>query len=124
MLSRAFTMAKRYKTLETYLLSKKGSRKEFPFGPNAAVFKVREKMFALVAWMEKPIKITLKCNPDDADVLRSLFDGVVPGYHMNKTHWNTVTLDGTVPHSLVLDMIDASYSLVVNKAGNLLPIKA
>jgi predicted DNA-binding protein (MmcQ/YjbR family) len=118
MLSGADIMDRRDKTLETYLLSKNGSRKEFPFGPSAAVFKVRGKIFALVAWMEKPIKITLKCDPDDADVLRSLFDGVVPGYHMNKTHWNTVTLDGKVPHSLVLDMIDASYSLVVNKAGN------
>jgi predicted DNA-binding protein (MmcQ/YjbR family) len=117
MLSRVFIMAKRYKTIETYLLSKKGSHKEFPFGPNAAVFKVHERMFALVAWMEKPVKITLKCDPDDADVLRSLFEGVEPGYHMNKTHWNTVTLDETVPDSIVLDMIDASYSLVVKKAG-------
>ena len=124
MLSRAFFMAKRYKTLETYLLTKKDSRKEFPFGPNAAVFKVHGKMFALVAWMEKPVKITLKCDPDDADVLRSLFDGVEPGYHMNKTHWNTVTLDGTVPDSIVLDMIDASYSLVAKKAGNFWQIKA
>jgi predicted DNA-binding protein (MmcQ/YjbR family) len=111
-------MAMGYKTLETYLLSKKGAYKDFPFGPNAAVFKVHGKMFALVAWMAKPVKITLKCDPDDADVLRSLFDGVEPGYHMNKTHWNTVTLDGSVPQSIVLDMIDASYALVAKKRAN------
>jgi predicted DNA-binding protein (MmcQ/YjbR family) len=104
-----------YESLEAYILSKKNSRKEFPFGPNAAVFKVYGKMFALIAWTERPVRITLKCNPDDADVWRSLFDAVEPGYHMNKTHWNTVTLDGTVPDGIILDMIDSSYALVARK---------
>ena len=107
-------MAMEYNTLETYILSKKESHKAFPFGPGAAVFKIHGKMFALVARTEKPLRITLKCDPDDADVLRSLFDAVEPGYPMNKSHWNIVTLDGTVPDGIILNMIDLSYALVAN----------
>lgn len=107
-------MAMEYNTLESYILSKKESHKEFPFGPGAAVFKVHGKMFALVARTEKPLRTTLKCEPDDADVLRSLFDTVEPGYPMNKSHWNTVTLDGTFPDGIILDMIDSSYALSAN----------
>ena len=110
-------MALGYESFESYILSKNNSYKEFPFGRNTAVFKVHGKMFALVPWMEKPVKITLKCDPDDADVLRSLFEAVEPGYHMNKTHWNTITLDGIIPDNIILDMIDASYSLVAKKQG-------
>ena len=102
-----------YKTVEAYLLSKKGAFKDFPFGPGAAVFKVAGKMFALVAWQDKPLRMTLKCDPDDAYALRSMFDTVEPAYHMNKEHWNTITFDGTVPKGVLLQMIDDSYGLVV-----------
>lgn len=108
-------MAMEYQILESHLLSKKGSFKDFPFGPNAAVFKVAGKMFALVALNEKSLRITLKCDPDDADALRMMFDAVKPGYAMNKDHWNTIHLDGSIPEDILLNMIDASYALVVKK---------
>ena len=104
-----------YQKAEGHLLSKKGAFKDFPFGPNAAVFKVAGKMFALVALNEKPLRITLKCDPDDAYALRMMFDAVKPGYAMNKDHWNTIHLDGSMPKGMLLDLIDASYSLVVKK---------
>jgi predicted DNA-binding protein (MmcQ/YjbR family) len=100
--------------LEKYLLSKKGSYLDFPFGPEAAVYKVGSKMFALCAWHEKVPWLNLKCDPEDADILRSMFDSIKPAYHMNKKHWNSVYLDGTVPEGILHQMIDDSYSLVVN----------
>lgn len=102
-----------YKALESYLLAKNGSEKDFPFGPDAAVFKVGGKMFALVAWGEEPLKVTLKGDPDEADFLRSNFEAIVPGYYMNKKHWNTLTIDGSVPEDLLVEMVDTSYRLVV-----------
>lgn len=103
--------------LEQQLLSFPGAYLDFPFGPEAAVFKVADKMFALVAWQEKPLAISLKCDPEDAIQFRAIFATTVrPGYHLNKRHWNTVTLDetipGAVPAELVGDMIAASYALV------------
>lgn len=82
-----------YQRLERYLLAEPGAVKEFPFGPEAAVFKVVGKMFALVPWQDDPLSITLKCDPDEAIALRVRYDAIIPGYHMNKEHWNTVTLD-------------------------------
>jgi predicted DNA-binding protein (MmcQ/YjbR family) len=99
--------------LEKYLLAKKGSYLDFPFGPEAAVYKVGNKMFALWAWQEKVPWLNLKCDPEDADTLRSMFDAIQPGYHMNKKHWNSVYLDGTVPEGILHQMIDDSYNLVV-----------
>ncbi|RMF46284.1 MAG: MmcQ/YjbR family DNA-binding protein, partial [Anaerolineae bacterium] len=87
--------------------------KEFPFGPEVVVFKVGGKMFALVAWEEDPLKITLKSPPEEAEFLRSTYAAVSPGYHMNKRHWNTVTLDGSLPQAVLEEMIETSYSLVV-----------
>lgn len=100
-------------TLSTYLLHKKGTTEERPFGPEALVYKVMGKMFALVAWEERPLRVTLKCDPEHALALRDMYAAVQPGYHMNKQHWNTVTLDGSVPQDEVLAMIDHSYELVV-----------
>ena len=102
-----------YETLEERLLSQKGAWKDFPFGSSVAVFKVCAKMFAMVAWRESPLRITLKCDPDDAMALRDQNEAVQPGYYMNKRHWNTITLDGSIPYDEVLRMIDNSYSLVV-----------
>lgn len=101
------------KTIATYLLAKKGATEETPFGPEALVYKVMGKMFALVAWEEVPLRISLKCEPGQALLLRDVYPAVRPGYHLNKAHWNTITLDGTVPNDELLGMIDDSYDLVV-----------
>lgn len=101
--------------LRHYLLQKKAVTEELPFGPQALVFKVVGKMFALIAWEEDPLRISLKCEPEYALALRKLFPAVQPAYHMNKEHWNTVILDGSVKKDLLLDMIDDSYDLVVKK---------
>jgi len=100
-------------TLRTYLLQKPGSVEEMPFGPQALVYKVMGKMFALIAWEENPLTITLKCDPDEALFLRDLYPAVIPGYYMNKRHWNTITIDGTIPAPEFWRMVDDSYRLVV-----------
>jgi predicted DNA-binding protein (MmcQ/YjbR family) len=99
--------------LQDYLLGKKGTAEERPFGPEALVYKVMGKMFALVAWEANPLTISLKCDPDEALFLRDIYPAVRPGYHLNKKHWNTVTIDGSVPQKEFLRMIDDSYNLVV-----------
>ncbi|MDY6873377.1 MAG: MmcQ/YjbR family DNA-binding protein [Chloroflexota bacterium] len=84
-----------------------------PFGPEALVFKVLGKMFALVAWQANPLTMTLKADPVDAVILRKQYPTVKPGYHMNKNHWNTVTLDCSIPDVEIRRMMDESYALVV-----------
>lgn len=102
-----------FNTLKKYLLQKKFAKEGFPFGPDALVFKVLGKMFALVAWEEDPLRITLKCEPEHAQALRAIYESVKPGYYMNKEHWNTVTLDGSINDDVIFEMIDDSYDLVV-----------
>jgi predicted DNA-binding protein (MmcQ/YjbR family) len=102
-----------YDTLCAYLENKPGARRDMPFGPDALVFKVLDKMFALVAWQKDPLTISLKADPVDAVILRKQYKAIIPGYHMNKKHWNTVTLDSSVPDDEVRQMIDESYALVV-----------
>jgi predicted DNA-binding protein (MmcQ/YjbR family) len=102
-----------YETLAELLLARNGAVEDYPFGPEVAVFKVAGKMFALVALDETPLRLTLKCDPVEADFLRSIYAAIKPGYHMNKQHWNTITLDGSVPQELLLKMINSSYGLVV-----------
>ncbi len=99
--------------LRAYLLTKAGTTEERPFGPDALVFKVTGKMFALVAWEADPLTISLKCDPTLAQFLRDTYPAVQPGYHLNKRHWNTVTLDGRIPPDEIEEMIDNSYALVV-----------
>ncbi len=99
--------------LRDYLLAKPGSTEERPFGPDALVFKVMGKMFALVAWQAQPLTISLKCDPHLAEMLRTTYSAVRPGYHLNKRHWNTVTLDDSIPSAEIREMIDNSYALVV-----------
>lgn len=99
--------------LRAYLLAKKGATEEMPFGPDNWVYKVMNRMFALVPLDAAPPTINLKCEPGQALFLRDLYPAVRPGYHMNKTHWNTVTLDGSIPEGEVRGMIDDSYDLVV-----------
>ena len=102
-----------YDALCNYLESKRGASRDMPFGADALVFKVLDKMFALVAWQDEPIKISLKADPIDGIILRKQYEAIKPGYHLNKKHWITVTLDGSVPDAEVKQMIDDSYTLVV-----------
>jgi len=104
----------KYKSAEKYLLSKPESRKEFPFGPDVAVFKVKNKMFATLSMNKNTANMNLKCDPYRAAALRDVYDAVIPGYHMNKLHWNTVILDASIAQSEIKKMIDHSYALVVN----------
>jgi predicted DNA-binding protein (MmcQ/YjbR family) len=91
-----------------------GAVEEYPFGDGAAVFKVGGKMFALVALGDPPGSVSLKCDPEFALELRHQYPAAVTaGYHLNKRHWNTVLLDGTVPGDEVIELIDHSYDLVV-----------
>jgi len=96
-----------------YFLSKPEAIVDFPFGPDVAVFKVKDKMFATLGANGAEANINLKCDPNEAIMLRDIFAAVLPGYHMNKRHWNTVVLDGSIPRGEIERMIDNSYALVV-----------
>lgn len=100
--------------LREYCISKKGVTEEFPFGEDTLVFKVGGKMFALTS-LDNDLWINLKCDPELAIELRERYPAVQPGYHMNKTHWNTVAIDGSVSDKLVCEWIDHSYNIVVGK---------
>ena len=102
-----------FETMRAYLGGKRGAREEYPFDATTLVFKVGGKMFALVAEDGEPPRVTLKCDPPEAEALRAAFPAIRPGYHMNRVHWNTVTLDGSVPDDVVREMMDDSYALVV-----------
>jgi predicted DNA-binding protein (MmcQ/YjbR family) len=97
-----------------YCLSKREVSEGFPFDNETLVFKVNEKMFALLS-LDGPLKVNLKCDPEVAIDLRDKYPAVVPGYHMNKKLWNTVYLDGSVTDDLLQQWIDTSYRLVVEK---------
>ncbi|MFF8836825.1 MmcQ/YjbR family DNA-binding protein [Streptomyces sp. NPDC015130] len=98
--------------LRTLCLDFNDASEEFPFGPDTSVFKVAGKMFAL-SWLDgDPLKINLKCDPDEAVRLRAEHPAVAPGYHMNKRHWNTVTV-GELPDRMVRELVEDSYDLVV-----------
>ena len=101
------------KAAQAYLLSKPEAREDFPFGPDVVVMKVRDKMFATLGEEQGEGRMNLKCDPDQALALRDIFEAVIPGYHMNKKHWNTVKLDGSIPVGEIQRMIDHSYALVV-----------
>lgn len=102
-----------FDSLCAYLDSKPAARRDMPFGPDALVFKVLNKMFALIAWQADPMTIALKADPIDVIILRQQYDAVKPGKYLHKKHWNTVTLDGSIPDGEVWRMIDESYMLVV-----------
>ena len=90
-----------------------GAREDFPFGPEVSVFRVGGRIFALSRLDERPLQVNVKCEPDLADQLRAAYPAITPGYHMNKRHWNTLRLDGTLADELVRDLIEDSYDLVV-----------
>ena len=91
-----------------------GAFEDFPFGPEHSVFKVEKKLFAISALGSSPLTVSLKCEPELAEQLRGSYpDAVVPGYHLNKRHWNTVLCDGSLPDAMVRDMVEDSYDLIV-----------
>lgn len=112
-----------YDCARHYLLARPESLEDYPFGPQAAVFRIKGKMFATLSISKNELGadrsglacMNLKCDPLEAQALRDIFEAVIPGYHMNKKHWNTVILDGSIPVSEIERMIDRSYCLVVKK---------
>ncbi len=101
-----------HEAVERYCLSKAGAVKEYPFDKYVSVYKVGAKMFALKKDAEEPLRINLKCDPLYALELRSIYKSVIPGYHMNKKHWNTVVCNGEVDDASLESWIDDSYELV------------
>ena len=97
--------------LHDLLVGKRDVSEEIPFGPDVLVYKVRGRVFALAAFKATPLRLSLKCDPLHALALRAQYPAIQPGYHLNKRHWNTVTLDGSVPEEEFLAMIDESYRL-------------
>ena len=96
-------------------LGKPGAFEDFPFGEQVSVFKVGGKVFAIADLNGVPLEVSLKCDPDLAEALRSERPAIRPGYHLNKRHWNTVTLDGSIADDEIADMIQDSYDLVAAK---------
>ena len=94
-----------------------GAVETYPFGPSTTVYKVGGRMFALLPIDADPPRINLKCDPEWSEVLRSAYAAVVPGYHQNKKHWNTITLDGSIPDDEIVELIQHSYELVTARRG-------
>ena len=101
-------------SLRDYCIALKGAEESFPFGEDTLVFKANNKIFALVN-LDGDLSINLKCDPALALELRERHSSVIPGYHMNKKHWNTVYIDGTIPDKEIFSWIDHSYELIVGK---------
>jgi predicted DNA-binding protein (MmcQ/YjbR family) len=101
--------------VEGFILKLKGSKRDYPFGEQVAVYKVNDKMFALLSEGKIPFSLSLKCDPLLAEVLREKYETVMQGYHLNKKHWITVVLTGQVPLEEVKDLIVLSYNLVSEK---------
>lgn len=108
-----------HKTVEDYILSMPGAVRDYPFGEGVAVYKAAAeagkdaKMFALIAEGSTPLRLSLKCDPGLSLVLREKYETVMPGYHLNKKHWNTILLSGQLPWNEVQDLIRHSHILVV-----------
>jgi predicted DNA-binding protein (MmcQ/YjbR family) len=100
--------------LRDHCLSFAEAEETFPFGPENSVFKVAGKIFALSRLDERPLRVSVKCDPPLAEQLREAHAAVRPGYHLNKRHWNTVVIDGSLPDEMITDMIEDSYDLVVS----------
>ena len=98
--------------LRTLCLSFEGATEDFPFSKGLSVFKVGGKIFAISRLDANPLTVSLKCEPELAEQLRHTYAAIAPGYHLNKRHWNTVTLDGSLDDAMVRDMVEDSYDLV------------
>ncbi len=105
-----------HKEVEEYILSMPGSRLDYPFGKDVAVYKTGDHMFALISEDSSPVRLSLKCDPTLSKVLRERYESVMPGYHLNKKHWNTLVLSGQLPWEEVQDLIRHSYLLVSGQA--------
>lgn len=101
-----------HKTVEEYILSMPNAVRDYPFGEEVAVYKVNDKMFALIAEGKDPVRVSLKCDPQLSEVLRDKYETVMPGYHLNKKHWNTIILTGQLPWEDIQGLILHSYNLV------------
>ncbi|OGL30715.1 hypothetical protein A3F37_03800 [Candidatus Saccharibacteria bacterium RIFCSPHIGHO2_12_FULL_41_12] len=101
-----------HKKIEEYLLSMPNARLDYPFGKEVAVYKIDEKMFALIAEGSDPVRLSLKCDPKLALALREKYESVMPGYHLNKKHWNTLVVSGQLSDQEIKDLIFHSYQLV------------
>jgi predicted DNA-binding protein (MmcQ/YjbR family) len=98
--------------LRRFCLAQPAAQEEFPFGPETSVFKVGGKMFALAQLKRKPLKVSVKCEPELGEQLRGTYEEIEPGYHLNKRHWVTVTCGGDAPDELVRELIAGSHELV------------
>jgi predicted DNA-binding protein (MmcQ/YjbR family) len=98
--------------LRALCLSLPGAFEDFPFRPDVSVFKVGGKMFALSALADEPLKVSVKCDPALGEQLRGTYSAITPGYHLDKRHWLTVTIDGSVPDELIVDLVEGSHELV------------
>lgn len=101
-----------HKQLEEFILALPGARLDYPFGKDVAVYKAGDKMFALIAEGSNPLRISLKCDPQLAEHLREQYETVLPGYHLNKKHWNTIICSGQLGEQQVKDLIAHAYNLV------------
>jgi len=101
-----------HKTVEEYILSMPHATLDYPFGKGVAVYKVQDKMFALISEGSEPVRLSLKCDPQLSTVLREKYESVMPGYHLNKKHWNTIVLSGQLSWEEIQDLIRHSYQLV------------
>lgn len=102
-----------HKQLEEYILTMPNARLEYPFGAETAVYKVGDKIFAIIAENSQPVRVSLKCDPQLAVTLRERYESVVPGYHLNKKHWNTIICTGQLSEDEIHDLVRHSYNLVI-----------
>lgn len=107
-----------HKVVEEYVLSMPNARLDYPFGEQVAVYKVSDKMFALIAEDKVPINLSLKCDPELAKILRQNHESVMGGYHLNKKHWNTIVLSGQLPWEEIQALIKHSYDLVAKTGAD------
>lgn len=107
-------------SLRNYCLSKQAAEETLPFGPDTLVYKVGGKIFLICSMNAEPLQFNVKCDPEKVIELRERYECVQPGYHMNKKHWNTILVDGSVSNSMLKEWIDDSYELIVDS----LPAKA
>lgn len=110
-----------HKTVEEYVLSMPNARLDYPFGEDVAVYKVGDKMFALIPEGKTPMSISLKCDPQLAVILREKYETVLEGYHLNKKHWNTILLTGQLPWEEIQGFIVHSYNLVSGEGDQTAP---
>ena len=101
-----------HKTVEEYVLSMPNAVRDYPFGEEVAVYKIEDKMFALIPEGKEPVRISLKCDPLLSKTLRAEYETVMEGYHLNKKHWNTIILSGQLPWEEIQGLILHSYNLV------------